>query len=307
MVSHPSWSCLRLFFFLVVSSLAIDSIRTIAADDLAPAMRDVGQIKLKKLREVSGIAASRQNADILWVHNDGSAPLVFALNTTGKLAALIGFPSKIEDFEDIAIGPGPKAGVDYLYIGGIGDNTSERKQICVVRFPEPRVAEARNNQIEVAEAEEFRLTYPDRPRNAEALFVDPISRDLFIVGKEHASAPVFTCPADRLNDKEVTPLMAVVTLRIDKVSGGAISRDGSLIILRREDKGWLWNRAHNESVAEALQSAPQIIPVRGKNQGANGEAVSFSPDGQSYFTVSEGKEPVICQFQLPKPKSGHVR
>jgi hypothetical protein len=298
---HRIWNRLRLF--LVLSSLACESSYTIAADVTA-GVRDVGQIKLKKLRETSGIAASRQNADILWVHNDGSAPLLYAVKMSGKLAALVGFPVEIEDFEDIAIGPGPRVGVDYLYIGDIGDNTSARKEIRVVRFEEPQVAHARAGQIEVEEAETFRLTYPDEAHNAEALFVDPVSHDLFIVAKESGKATVYTCRASRLQDKAVTGLEHVATLKIDKVSGAAISRDGSHIILRREDKGWLWNRAHNQSVSEAMQSLPQVIPVRGDNQGRNGEAVSFSPEGQSYFTVSEGKEPVICEFQLPKPKSG---
>jgi hypothetical protein len=301
MLRQRNWYYVRLF--LAVGFLAIDWSQAVAADsEMAP--HDVGQIKLKKLRETSGIAASRQNADILWVHNDGSAPLVYAFKSSGKLAALVGFSVEIEDFEDVAIGPGPKAGVDYLYVGDIGDNTSSRKEIRVVRFPEPQVSNARNSQIEIEGAEVFRLTYPKGVHNAEALFVDPVSSDLFIVAKENGKAPVFRCPANHLKDKELAVLEHVVTLKVDKVSGGAISRDGRQIILRREDNGWLWNRTQNQSVAQALLSVPQSIPVRGKNQGRNGEAVSFSADGHSYFTVSEGKEPVICQFQLPTPKAG---
>jgi hypothetical protein len=300
MLRQRYWYYVRLF--LAIGVVAIHSSHAVAADD-ETAPRDVGQIKLKKLREASGIAASRLNADILWVHNDGSAPLVYAVKTSGKLAALVGFSAEIEDFEDVAIGPGPKAGVDYLYVGDIGDNTSSRKEIRVVRFPEPQVSNARNSQIEIDGAEVFRLKYPRGEHNAEALFVDPVSSDLFIVAKENGKSPVFTCQASDLKDKELTVLKHVVTLKIDKVSGGAISWDGHQIILRREDKGWLWNRARNESVAQALQSVPQSIPVRGTNQGRNGEAVSFSDDGHSYFTVSEGKEPVICQFELPDPKA----
>jgi hypothetical protein len=304
MLDHRSSNCICLFSFLF--SLGLGSTRTIAAED-ATVVHEVGQIKLKALREISGIAASRQNSDILWVHNDGGARLVFAVKTTGKLAALVGFPVEIEDFEDIAIGPGPTAGIDYLYIGDIGDNTAERREIRVVRFAEPKVSKARSGQIEVEAAEEFRLTYPDGAHNAEALLVDPVSHDLVIVTKEKGNAKVFTCRANRLNDKAVTSLEFLLTLKIDKVSGGDIARDGSQIILRREDKGWLWNRGHNQSVAAAFQMLPQEIPVRGHNQGRNGEAVAFSPDGRSYFTVSEGKQQVICEFQLPKSSAGLSR
>jgi hypothetical protein len=301
MLGHRSSNRIRLF--VVLFCLGLGSTCTIAAED-ATVVREVGQIKLKTLREISGIAASRQNSDILWVHNDGSARLVFAVKTTGKLAALVGFPVEIEDFEDIAIGPGPRAGVDYLYIGDIGDNTAERQKIRVVRFAEPQVSKARGGQIEVEAAEEFGLTYPDGAQNAEALLVDPVSHDLIIVTKEKANTKVFTCRTSRLKDRDVMPLEYLLTLKIDKVSGGDIARDGSQIILRREDKGWLWNRGHNQSIAAALQTLPQEIPVRGHNQGRNGEAVAFSPDGHSYYTVSEGKQQVICEFQLPKPSAG---
>ena len=208
---------------------------------------------MKALREISGVAASRQNPDILWVHNDGKggdSRLVFAVSTSGKLAALVGFPIKVDDLEDIAIGPGPKTGADYLYLGDIGDNDERRGEIRVVRFAEPQVSEARGGQIEVEAAEEFRLTYPDGPHNAEALIVDPLNGDLFIVTKENRNARLFTCPASRLEDKVVAKLKFLRSLDIHRVSGGAIARDGSQIILRREDKGWLWNRGRNQSVAE---------------------------------------------------------
>jgi hypothetical protein len=304
MLDHRRSNYIRIFLFLF--SVGLGSMCAIAAED-ATIVREVGQIKLKTLREISGIAASRQNSDILWVHNDGSARLVFAVKTTGKLAALVGFPVEIEDFEDIAIGPGPTAGADYLYIGDIGDNTAERQKIRVVRFAEPQVSKTRGGQIEVETAEEFGLTYPDGAHNAEALLVDPVSHDVFIVTKEKGDALVFGCRASRLKDRAVVPLELLLTLKIGRISGGDIGRDGSRIILRREDKGWLWKRGQNQSVAAALQTLPQEIPVRGRNQGQNGEAVAFSPDGNSYYTVSEGKQQIICEFQLPKPSAASSR
>ncbi len=271
------------------------------ADEEPPSVHEVGQIKLKHLRELSGIAASKQNPGVLWVHNDGSSKMLFAVDTSGKPVALVNWPGEIEDFEDIAIGPGPKTGVDYLYIGDIGDNTERRREIRVVRFAEPQLSEASGGQITVEAAEIFRLVYPDGARNAEALMVDPQSGDLFIVTKEKRTARLFTVPASQLKDNAVQTLALVANLDIRNVSGGDISRDGSRIILRREDQGWLWSRAQNQSVAAALRATPQEVPVRGNRQGRNGEAVSFSPGGLNYFTASEGKQPIICEFPLPKP------
>jgi hypothetical protein len=304
MLNQRSSKYVALFF--VLARLAIGSTCANAADE-ATAVRETGQIKIKQLKETSGIAASRKNPDILWVHNDGPTRFVFAVHTSGKLAALVTFPVETVDFEDIALGPGPKAGIDYIYVGDIGDNNSERREIRVMRFAEPQMSEAHNGQIEVETVEVFRLTYPDKAHNAEALIVDPSNGDIFIVTKESRNAGLYTCPASRLEDKAVAKLKFVGTLGFSRVSGGAIARDGSRIILRREDQGWLWNRGRRQSVVETLQTPPQKIPVRGDRQGRNGEAVSFSADGRSYFTVSEGKNPVIYEFQTPATSSdaGH--
>ena len=47
--------------------------------------------------------------------------------------------AKANDWEDIAIGPGPVAGQSYLYVGDIGDNSTSRSHIDVYRVAEPDV------------------------------------------------------------------------------------------------------------------------------------------------------------------------
>ena len=50
--------------------------------------------------------------------------------------------ARCRDWEDIAIGPGPDPNQHYLYIGDIGDNRGEYREIVVYRVPEPRVGAA---------------------------------------------------------------------------------------------------------------------------------------------------------------------
>jgi hypothetical protein len=47
--------------------------------------RKVGTIEPARINEASGIAASRKNPGVLWVHNDDGPPWVYALNSEGKL------------------------------------------------------------------------------------------------------------------------------------------------------------------------------------------------------------------------------
>src|SRR6185436_3752857 len=91
----------------------------------------VGQITETNLAEVSGIAASRQNPGVLWIHNDRARDQVFAVSTNGQLLATWTLGNEVSDFEDIAIGPGPQPDLQYIYCGDIGDNSATRSNIRV--------------------------------------------------------------------------------------------------------------------------------------------------------------------------------
>jgi hypothetical protein len=260
--------------------------------------RQVGQIKAAELVETSGLAVSRLNPDVLWMHNDGDSGKVVAISTTGKLAAVVKCPAKVDDLEEIAIGPGPEVDVDYLYVGDIGDNSERRPEIRIVRIPEPDLKGERGQQLVAESAEEFRLSYPDGPHNAEAMFVDPVERELCIVTKEKKQARLYCVPLDALTTGSTVKLTKAATLDFENISAGTISRDGGRVLLRWEKEGWLWRREKGESVADALARKPEKVAVLGKKQGANGEAVGFSVRGDSYFTVSEGKKEAIYEFEL---------
>jgi hypothetical protein len=231
------------------------------------------------------------------MHNDGETRRIYAVKTTGRVAAQVRIPASVEDVEDIAIGPGPTAASDYVYLGDIGDNDGKRREVHVVRFAEPSLAgvgqAAEDHQV-------FRLAYPDGPHDAEALLVDSSSGDLFIATKEEDRTRVYRAARDRLQGAELVAMDLAATLKVGGVSAGDISADGSVMVLRREDQGWLWRRAEGESVGDALKREPQKIAVRGKKQGENGEAIALAPDGRSYYTVSEGKDERIYQFDVPE-------
>ena len=100
-----------------------------------PAFRSqgaLGTVQTAMITEASGIVASRQNAGVIWTHNDSSyRGSVFALSTSGALLGrytILPVPSG-GDFEDIAIGPGPLPEFQYIYLGDIGDNTATRPSI----------------------------------------------------------------------------------------------------------------------------------------------------------------------------------
>ena len=267
-----------------------------AADDIS---HEMGKIKAKSLLEISGIAASRKNPNVLWVHNDGDTKYLYAVTTTGSVVCQLATEVLVDDLEDMAIGPGLEKGVDYIYLGDIGDNDSKRPDVRVIRFAEPSL-EAAQGQPTAALGQVFRFAYPDGPHDAEALMVDPITGDVLIATKSKKESRVYRAAALK---NDFAKLELVAMLDVDNVSAGDISRDGSLIALRKEETGWLWERRSGESLQTALARKPRKIPVLGKNQGNNGESIAFAPDGRGYFTISEGRQGKIYLFDLPAEKA----
>ena len=275
--------------------------RRTAADLCARAepVRPAPRVAATDLTEASGLAASRANAGVVWSHNDsGGRPEVFAIGEDGadrgrwRLAG-----AAAVDWEDMARGPGAGS-QDVLYLADIGDNVAVRPTITVYRAPEPRVGPGRTGGT-VAGVEALTLRYADGPRDAEALLADPVSGDLVIVTKTPGgTGGVYPVPQAAAPGSPVT-IRRTATVAVpdgERVTGGDVSPDGSLVALRTYGRVLVWDRAAGRSVAEALTGRPCRAPAPTEVQG---EALAFTPDGRGYVTVSEGRNPPLNRFHLP--------
>jgi hypothetical protein len=252
-----------------------------------------GVVSASEIIEASGIIASRQNPGVLWTHNDSSYPgSVFAISTNGALLGRYYIPNVFfGDFEDISFGPGQTPEHQYIYLGDIGDNFASRANIRVIRFPEPAVYAYQSNSppvLPVPSWQEITLTYPDGPHNAEAMMVDPISGDLFIVTKLATNAGLYQVTRAQLDGGgpvEMTFVREMSFSGLKSVSAADISADGGLIAIRRNGKAWLWVRSTGQSISNVLAGVPATIPNADE---PNGEAIGFHPTGLGYYTLSEG-------------------
>lgn len=252
----------------------------------------LGTVDFGPLRQASGIAVSRNNPGVLWTHNDaGDSPRIFALDTQGRALGTYNLTGAGKvDYEDIAIGPGPVPGVDYLFVADIGDNNANRSDIAVIQIPEPAVnlrQSANPQTFSTKGVRSITLTYPDGPHNAEAALVDPLTGDFYLATKQPGVSRIFTATKAQLDAGGPVVLTFVREIAFDVVSGGAISPTGSEIILRQEDFALLWRRAPGQTVAEALDSTPTSIPVIGRPSEPNGEAIGFDAIGSGYYTLSD--------------------
>jgi hypothetical protein len=255
-----------------------------------------------RLVEISGIAASARNPGTLWAHNDsGDTARVFAVAESGPTRVVYTVTgASAQDWEDMALGPGPVAGESYLYVGDIGDNGRSRPSVVVYRVTEPSVSGSGTQAL--AGAATLTLRYPNGARDAEALFVDPRSGELYLIEKNGNGGPVgiYRAPAN-LAAGSTTVLARVGTLDLpsglaNAVTGAAISHDGKAIVVRTYGGVRLWSRDDGQSVAAALGGAECRGPVPVESQG---EAVTFRPDGRAYYTVSEGGRAALHRFEAP--------
>ncbi len=269
-----------------------------------------GVVAQSDVTEASGVAGGRLDPSVLWIHNDsGDAARVFAIDTAGAWRGTFLFDgATATDWEDIAVGPGPEAGVPYLYVGDIGDNGESRASVSVYRAPEPVVGEVPGT-VSLAGVERIRLAYPDRPHNAETLLVDPANGDLYIVTKPAAAglaSQVFqaAAPLDTVATTTLTEVASLV-FGADPLPGGAQPTGGDIdglrqfIAIRTYTSAFAWCFEPGATVADTLAGPPCSLWLAGEGQG---EALGFAADGSAYFTLSEGAHPSLHRYdRIPTP------
>jgi hypothetical protein len=248
--------------------------------------------------EASGIVASRSNPDVLWTHNDdGGDNRLFAINVDGTLLGAYTVGSGAYDPEDIAIGPGPQGGVDYLYWGDIGDNDSVRSSIFVKRVAEPFV-DANQDPVNVVlgGVDVLRLQYPtggDAPshKDSETLLIDPLNGDLYLVTKRTSRNRVYRAAYPQ-STTETTTMTFVAEADWGGSTGGDVSPDGTLIVIRqytgRAPEASVWQRPAGGNFWDAFAGDRCDVDLRSEPQG---ESICFDRDGRGLYTVSENESP----------------
>jgi len=245
------------------------------------------RVPIKGLPEASGVAASRKFPGVLWSHNDSGEPTLLAFRADGaSVGRLWVARAAVEDWEDIGVGPCPDGSC--LYIGDIGDNNAKRGSLMIYRVPEPDSG----GDVRSRKTESMRLTYPDGPKDAEALAVLP-NGSLFIVTKgERSSVVLYRTPSPFTNGATAR-LERVATIvegaqgvgvpRHDRITGAGASSDGRWIALRSLSAITFYLTSDLES-GRAREAFRYDVSALHELQG---EGVAFGDDG-TIWLMSEG-------------------
>ena len=236
--------------------------------EIAPGVRLLARMSDPRIKESSGVVASRRYTNVFWTHNDGGVPkkqVLYAIDRKGDTRA--SFPVvgvALHDWEDIAI---DDAG--HLFIGDIGNNDSKRDALAVYEIDEPN-PQASAGPISPKRA--WNLRFPQAPFDCESLFV--WKNQGYVISKvfDNARAQVFRFPLKDTN--EPLTLELVATTKIESpVTGADISADGRLLGLVAKNGAYVF--CIDGDIAHVTKTKPHNTKL--KNQHIEG--CCFVPEG----------------------------
>jgi hypothetical protein len=237
---------------------------------------EAGELRGANLREASGMIASQRHPGSLWLHNDsGNEPELILVDGTGAAQQRLRVDGVTNrDWEDIA-----RRG-DTLFVAETGDNAAHWDTVFVYAVLEP----ASLADSVVTPVARFPFRYPDGPRDAETLLVDPLSGDWYIVTKREERSRLYRYPAPQRPGVVVTLEATDVEFPFRLAVGGDVSVDGGEVLVKTYDGVYLWERSGDEALSRTLARPPLRQPYTPERQG---EAIAFALDATAYYTASE--------------------
>ena len=244
-----------------------------------PGQTELFRLQDPALTESSGLVASTRHAGLVWSHPDGGdVAEVMAVDGRGRTVATVRLRG-VDPYDPEALAPGlTPAGGPALFLGDIGDNRARRPDVSVFRFAEPR-----RLVDQTVASTWWRFTYPDGPKDAEALLVDPRDGRIWIATKNVFGGGLYRAPRRLLTDRtnELERIGDVPGL----VTDGAFLPDGRFV-LRTYTTAYLYDGPNRLSGQIALPPQEQ------------GESVAV--DGDRLLVGSEGALSAVYAVPLPR-------
>jgi len=256
-----------LFASLLAASLTAGNAAE-PGQEIAPSIRLLARISDPRIKESSGVVASRRYTNVYWTHNDGGGPkkqVLYAIDREGDTRA--SFPVNgvtLHDWEDIAI---DDAG--HLYIGDIGNNDSKRDALTVYEIDEPNPQAGAGP---VSPKRVWNLRFPQAPFDCESLFV--WKDQGYVISKvfDKARAQIFRFPLKDTNDPLTLELVATTEIE-SPVTGADISADGTLLGLVAKNGAYVFRI--DGDVAGVIKAKPHHTELKNEHI----EGCCFVPEG----------------------------
>jgi len=285
-----------------------------------------GELDTKEMKEASGLAESSNNPDLLWAHNDGGDKArIFLIDKEAHYKATVWFAGTTHrDWEDMAVGPGPGEGKNYIYVGDIGDNDSKHKYKYIYRVEEPVVDWNRSPDTTLASIDCIKFELPDGPRDAEAMMLDPLTRDIYLISKREQKVNLYRLPYPQSTTETITAELVLPKLEFNQFEKKSVSKnenetlingyhsayynqivscdmskDGNEVLIKSYSSVYYWKRKKGESIVKLLKRTPTLLPYAPEPQG---EAIAFDLEGKGYYTLSEERDKTLQRLFFYKRK-----
>ena len=238
--------------------------------------------------ESSGLAASRARPGVLYTHDDKNGPRkLYAFSLDGTFLGEHDVKGGVnEDWEALEAAPCPDKG-DCIYIGDIGDNDGDRRDIRVLIAREP---EGDTGAAKVMRT--LKGTYPGGNRDSEAMMVHPCTGDVYVVSKtasDRVAIHKFPPDAHKGGSKQLKEVANFELLGDDpdlgssfKITGGSFDIDGDRVVLRSELNVWEWT-VDPDNPENHWRETPTLLNM----VLTDSEAITYTLDG-NLISSSEG-------------------
>ncbi len=243
----------------------------------------------KRIDEASGISASRTFKKHFWTHNDsGDSARFFLINDKGRFVAQYHLPKVIvRDVEDISAGKwSEKKGEkvkNYIFLADMGDNKAQYESSKIYVIPEPTAFSKKDEENAIKSYKIIEFSFEDGKRDAETLLFDHITKDMYVVSKREKNVNVYKIAYPQSTEK-INIAKKVATLPFTLAVAGDITLDGKHIIIKNYANIYYWKRDPKKPFEKAFDQKPKRVPYIYEPQG---EAVTWSVDGNAYYTLSE--------------------
>ena len=186
--------------------------------------------------------------------------------------------SRARDYEAIASGTDAR-GRSVIWLGDIGDNLDSWPYVEVLRILEPAALKS-----QTVSARTLRVTYPDRPHNAETLLANPGSPQLWIVTKQLAHGSLYSLP----NPPKRVNKASLIQVEDGLITDGAVSPQGDRYVLRDYFQATVYSGL-------PPGRAQMTFDLPGQFQG---EAITWTADGKALLIAGE-RDARLLRVEIP--------
>jgi len=254
---------------LLLALLVVVLVASLADRADAVESQTVSSMDDPRITESSGLVVSASHADLAYTINDsGNDPIVFAVRiSTGEVVGTTTVAGgALVDTEALAL---DTDGV--LWIADTGDNLEQRDDVALYTIDEPGEGD------HSVTATRYPLSYPDGPRDVEALAIDPATGSRYLLTKGFLGGTVLRLPERLSTSSPNVPVDLDVELPL-MVTDATVTPDGAFALVRT------YIAVHVVDLSD--WTVDRSIAVRMQPQG---ETIAMEPSGESFLVGSEGQ------------------